>query len=229
MNNISCHVVKDLLPLYYDDVCSLETKDTIHEHMITCPDCKRILDQYKADIDLPIETIERNKAEGNGLQSIYKAWKSSKIKAFCKGMIIAFCICAVLYGGYLGLFQWNITKVSASVIQISDVSLLRDGRISYHVKMTDGYNVNQVHFKLENDGSFYMTPLRPIIKSKKFADIGLANTYDVIDLKQLSLNHTNEVGIQEIYYGTPEDRVLVWKKGMALPTASDAIEALFDN
>ncbi|WP_028612099.1 zf-HC2 domain-containing protein [Paenibacillus harenae] len=232
MNKIPCDVIKDLLPLYYDDVCSRATQKTVEEHIESCTDCKRILDKMRINIGLSPETIEKNKLEGEALKSIKTFWNRSKAAAFIKGLILATISCAVLSLGYIGLTQWNITKVPADVIQITEVSRLKGGRIAYHVKMTDGYNVNQVNFKLDNDGNFYMTPVRPVIKSKKFADIGLANSYEFVDLEQVNANQKakgKDVEIQAVYYGSPEDHILIWKKGMVLPAASDAIEAQFVN
>jgi len=231
MTKIPCDVIKDVLPLYYDQVCSAATKDMVETHLEGCEDCKWLLGRMKADIGLPLEAIEQNKLEGSALQSVKASWKRSKAAAFMKGFVIAASVCALLVLGYIGLFRWNITTVPADVIQITEVSLLQNGKIAYHVKMTDGYDVNQINFKLNSDGNFYMTPVRPIIKSKKFADIGLANRYDNIDLDQFNANKQSkdkDVEIKAVYYGSPKDAILVWKKGMDLPPASEAIEAQFD-
>ena len=36
---LSCEVIKDLLPLYYDKVCSEETKVIVEEHLNECENC----------------------------------------------------------------------------------------------------------------------------------------------------------------------------------------------
>lgn len=38
--NIPCSIIKDLLPLYHDNVCSEDTKRVVEEHLKTCPDCR---------------------------------------------------------------------------------------------------------------------------------------------------------------------------------------------
>lgn len=43
----SCEVIKDLLPLYYDDVCSEESKDMVEEHLEECPSCQALLRKMK--------------------------------------------------------------------------------------------------------------------------------------------------------------------------------------
>ena len=39
MADITCDVVKDLLPLYVDDVLSLDSKKIVKEHLLACSEC----------------------------------------------------------------------------------------------------------------------------------------------------------------------------------------------
>lgn len=39
----SCEMIKDLLPLYYDDVCSDSSKQVVEEHLSECSSCKTTL------------------------------------------------------------------------------------------------------------------------------------------------------------------------------------------
>lgn len=38
-----CDIIKDLLPLYYDEACSEQTKNIVKEHLSECDSCKTIL------------------------------------------------------------------------------------------------------------------------------------------------------------------------------------------
>ena len=40
MSKISCDIIKDLLPLYIDGVCSSDSIDLIEEHLKDCPLCE---------------------------------------------------------------------------------------------------------------------------------------------------------------------------------------------
>ena len=40
---IDCSVIRDLLPLYADEVCSEESRGLVREHLQECPDCKDML------------------------------------------------------------------------------------------------------------------------------------------------------------------------------------------
>ena len=44
MKNTPCEVIKDLLPLYVDDICSEKSKDIIEEHLAECEECRNYLD-----------------------------------------------------------------------------------------------------------------------------------------------------------------------------------------
>ena len=120
----------------------------------------------------------------------------------------------LLFLVYVGLFKWNITNVPTRVMQVSDISQLKDGRIVYHVKMTDGYNVNQASYDTDEEGNFYITPKRPIIKSKRFANMGLSNMYYFNDIKEREKSFGDGVQIKALYLGTPDDRILIWEQGM---------------
>lgn len=37
---ISCDIIKDLLPLYHDNVCSTDSRKLIEEHLENCEECK---------------------------------------------------------------------------------------------------------------------------------------------------------------------------------------------
>lgn len=46
---MKCNIVKDLMPLYAEGLCSEETADEIREHLEDCPECKKL-----ADCDLSV-------------------------------------------------------------------------------------------------------------------------------------------------------------------------------
>ncbi|MCM3703373.1 zf-HC2 domain-containing protein [Paenibacillus macerans] len=230
MNRISCEVVRDLLPLYYDKVCSGATEALVEEHVAGCDECKRLLEELDRSTSLPPQTIEANRQEGEELKGITVLWKKSKTAAFAKGAVLAVAVCAALYSGYLVLTQWNIVNVPAKVIEVSDISRLNDGKIVYRVWTTDGYAVNQINHKMDDSGNLYLIPVRPVIKSKKFAEISLGNIYNFVDLEQISTNRQAKgkgAEIRAVYYGSPEAPILIWKKGLVLPAANAAVEAQF--
>lgn len=47
--NISCEVVKDLLPLFVEDSCSPESARSVAEHLDGCPECHKIFEDMICD------------------------------------------------------------------------------------------------------------------------------------------------------------------------------------
>ena len=41
--NISCEIIKDLLPLYQEDVCSKESRTLVEEHLLICENCSKMM------------------------------------------------------------------------------------------------------------------------------------------------------------------------------------------
>jgi len=48
MANITCETVKDLLPLYLDDVLSTDSRKLAEEHLESCPECREYFNRLKA-------------------------------------------------------------------------------------------------------------------------------------------------------------------------------------
>ena len=53
MNKINCAIIKDILPLYADDIVSEDTKKLVEEHLLNCHDCKKELSLLKTDLETP--------------------------------------------------------------------------------------------------------------------------------------------------------------------------------
>ncbi len=50
MKDISCDIIKDLLPLYIDDICSEQSKHLIDDHVTNCEKCRKILESSRTNI-----------------------------------------------------------------------------------------------------------------------------------------------------------------------------------
>jgi predicted anti-sigma-YlaC factor YlaD len=98
-----------MLPLYYDNVCSDDSKRMVEEHLVECDSCKMELDRIQADFKLPNEEIERNKIDGNVIKNISSFWNRSRTKSFIKGGLISALLLSLITLGYFGLFHWHIT------------------------------------------------------------------------------------------------------------------------
>ena len=83
--NISCEIIKDLLPSYHDGVCSNESKRSVEDHLSHCDGCKAELQAM--DEILPINNAEQNLKESNAIKNLSKKWKKGMFKSLLKGAL----------------------------------------------------------------------------------------------------------------------------------------------
>ena len=97
MNNVSCKIIQDLLPLYCDGVCSEESKEMILTHVQTCDKCAEELRVLNLPIDIP-----EKKEEVEAAKAASKAWKHNKQKAFRMGIILTTLLVAIAIVVFFG-------------------------------------------------------------------------------------------------------------------------------
>jgi len=72
---MNCNVVKDLIPLYIDGCCSVESEKIVKEHIESCSSCRKLLEDMKmpsdivAESDAPIIFSKLNDWKASILQS----------------------------------------------------------------------------------------------------------------------------------------------------------------
>ena len=49
MAKIPCEIIRDLLPLYQDDICSEKSRNAIEEHIKECESCRTYLKKMEGD------------------------------------------------------------------------------------------------------------------------------------------------------------------------------------
>ena len=80
--NKDCEIIKDLLPLYVDDVCSTETKEFVEKHLKNCNECQKIFETMEKDEN------NKNSDEKESIKNFNNKIKRNKIKAVVISLII---------------------------------------------------------------------------------------------------------------------------------------------
>ena len=94
-----CGVIKDLLPLYVDDIVSEESREVVKEHLDACANCKKYYEKLKEDAVAP---IKKNMAdEKEAIRKIRSKINRKKIAAIC---ITAMLTAAIALGLYYMIF-----------------------------------------------------------------------------------------------------------------------------
>lgn len=85
---VSCEIIKDLLPLYHDGVCSNESRQMVEEHLSECEKCR--LELKAIDNMLTIPNTKQNLDDAKAVKELSKKWKYSLTKSMMYGALVAF-------------------------------------------------------------------------------------------------------------------------------------------
>lgn len=72
---LPCKVIEDMLPMYYDKICSEESAALVEEHIKSCPHCSQMLSDLRADINIQEKKIDDIKP----LKKIQKSYKKMRL------------------------------------------------------------------------------------------------------------------------------------------------------
>ncbi len=142
MTQISCHIIRDLIPLYVDNVVSEDTKEMVERHLDCCEECKKEVGLMKQEVYLP---MEKQVPQIKGLK---KKWCIKKLMISGLSVLLTSFI---LFGAFYYVFHFEkIIPYSESLFQIevqeNDMLVSRYHGESY-------YSVTATHpITLEMDG-----------------------------------------------------------------------------
>ena len=105
---ISCEIIKDLLPLYHDGVCSNDSRSMVKEHIAYCDTCKAELQALDDELQFPIKNAEQNLNEAEAVKKLSRRWKKGMRKSLLKGILITILIIALIF---LVLYSFIDVKV----------------------------------------------------------------------------------------------------------------------
>jgi len=93
---INCAIIKDLLPLYADNVLSKESNALVCEHLATCANCKNELASMRSEV---------TKSRMNDEDAKIKVMKSVKRKIFMQKVSAAIAACLlVIVFAFVGIY-----------------------------------------------------------------------------------------------------------------------------
>lgn len=225
---LSCKVITDLLPLYYDGVCSEETKTIVEEHLKECEACRNIVEKMGVEIYATQKELD----EALFLKNIQKSLKHRETRF---KVLVVLLICVAWCGLHIAK-TYKCIPVGASSFQISEISHLEDKTIGFYIRICDGKDVRFMKAKsADENGIVYIHGKRSLIEesidgsSDSYGYNEQYFYYNAEDYNQWlsELDQTankNLRYITEVRFGTEDDYVVLWEKGMELPEASETME-----
>lgn len=133
MKKISCNVIKDLIPLYVDDVVSEETKELVDEHIASCESCHGEVESMGKTISIPTNS------EGTQIKKLKRNINKRKAITICVSSFITLLVVFCLFA-YLTFF--------GNAVNSDDVNV----KIEFQYEEDTYLNQSWViHFDLKND------------------------------------------------------------------------------
>ena len=158
---ITCEIIKDLLPLYFDEVCSEDSKKLVEDHLSGCVDCRKELEYMGGELAHSIE-IEKEKI----MKSSSKAIKRIKIEHIVIGILIAALFVSIhtfvkyqkdsQVGTTKALREERLQEANHSSVQIKDEYYVDDTEniIICTFDIYDGQQSGIAFFQKQENGSY---------------------------------------------------------------------------
>ncbi len=105
----SCNLIRDLLPLYCDNVCSKESVEAVQDHISTCEECKSIFAKMQQRVSLEV-CMDNSEYEKQQIASM------QQVKGKIKKRNTVFGVIGVLIGIILVVIIIRIMVVAGVVV-----------------------------------------------------------------------------------------------------------------
>ena len=102
---ITCDIIRDLLPLYVDDVLSEDSRKLVREHLENCTDCQAQLRQMEGDLLLPEASEKRADMEK---ETFLKIKRRLRLKQVMAAVICGVCLLGIFAGGHYLYYERKV-------------------------------------------------------------------------------------------------------------------------
>lgn len=249
MNKIPCDVVRDLLVLYEDNVCSEESRQLIEEHIAECEECKELYEMTKKEIPVKDAFDETVEILSDALK---KLRRKLTVKRLVSTGLITLAILTV-YVAWTGFFQERIHIVPSEDIQITELYELENGDIYCTlqtekpfftisigtIRVPEGYRNKDYDEGWHEIRLQYPFPFRISANHEGYDTfrIGKANklslVFPVEDRQILDGAYIDQPRPEDIrthtckaiyYTGGKDDKLAIWEEGQEIEPAPEELE-----
>ena len=247
MAKIPCEIIRDLLPLYQDDICSEKSRNAIEEHIKECESCRTYLKKMEGEIPVETDKIKGTDEEWKGFREFSEKVSRKLNRRIVMACGVVFLICMMLTVVLCSdAFQfYHLSRIAAEDIKAEEVYQLKDGRLYIHVQSkrritglsypqtdmdTDTNTVagkdaveavrepkNTVAYEISMDSS-----LNPF---KKLMYITFKEVAYVIPFEDGQIVAENGTKISEFdYIGSPGEKKILWQENDEVKKAPARVE-----
>lgn len=222
---ITCDIIRDLLPLYVDDVLSEDSRMLVKTHIQACDDCKNIYEALRHDLDNASTDCgfsEQNIEETKPLKRIRKQIKQRNAK-------LAILVATLsLIVGFIG-FELGANYDAFYVPYEKSGIVMTDGKMYVHEDYSGRYIIHNdnggVAFIYLTDTFFTLNKemkddektevkydfLNPPDRNISYSEVYYITEENVKTLSKLPLMNLTKEQEVEITNSIKEGSVLIWK------------------
>lgn len=235
MSKIPCDVIKDLLLLYEDDVCSEQSKDIVEEHLSECAECRQYYERMTEKLpEFSEKETSKMLAENEFLTHIKRELACQKFSIAGIMLLVILVLSIVLPDIINNLdLQAKIPfldqRLKASQIQVTELYQLKDGSIYFTLK-SDKKATRASNSEIEESGS------RTVALNYSFGEALSGTTFSkcsyvlpLTEIEDTDPEIASAVSTEEtcniIYYeGKGNERFVIWKEGQETEPAPESVE-----
>jgi len=233
MERMHCDIVKDLLPLYVDDVCSEKSRMVIEEHLKECEECKKCYEQL---IDKTPEVVMD---EGISYFEESEFIQKIKKKITFDRVVVGFVVFLVLAMGStvllpyphqpgFGLCGLVDQRAEKENLVIRNLYQLENGKIYFEVISSDSITWPHIDTPIYNavDNYWYgMAHYEIEWKEQYFGGKGNGKSFWFLFSPYEEDELGNSEWLSEFIFECKEDeKIVVWKRGQQIEKAPEEIE-----
>ena len=118
---IPCSVVRDLLPLYAEEMIEEETRALVDEHLEECSECSQKLEEIKAAAAVPAENTAVDTAK-----PLLALKKMINKRRWITAAIAALCVFILLVSAFHRINEWHQVPWEEGLIQVIGIEKMAD-------------------------------------------------------------------------------------------------------
>ena len=233
---VTCDVIRDLMILCEDDVCSEDSMLLIKEHISSCEECRGIYEQMK--VPVPEIKLDEAKMKKNVDEKAEKAFRKMKKKMTLESMIIVMItvlLIVIISCVWRDYIEKRINVISPSEIEVTELYQLDNGDI-YATLECDGkfsWDKNDTIYLPEGGNRFTSEEYRYELNFQSSFFWEWNRNFYQNSISILFPKETNPFGDSygikecvEIQYvgGNGKEVLTIWKEGQHIEEAPEAIE-----
>ena len=128
-----CNIIRDILPLYIEDMVSVDTASFVDEHLNHCSECSKELENMRTSNSLEkVNTSALSSDEDTkAIKAVASAWKKSKKASFVKGLLIATAALVLIIALFNTAFSFERMEGASMSTTINDDDLCLFSKVTY--------------------------------------------------------------------------------------------------